>query len=178
MSRDWFTPASGEAVVWSGSPRWTTILPAVAVGLALLAGIGYAAWAVSPWALAAVPFALAIPVAGYLQLRNTEFVVTDRAVYAKTGVVGRRVVESSLGKVQNSTYSQGVLGGLFGYGSVTIELAGGDDVEFYRIEEPAAVRRLVDRSAGGGGIPGSPAQWRAVLDEVRAVREAVETRRR
>ncbi|WP_255150460.1 PH domain-containing protein [Halorarius halobius] len=174
MTRDWFTPEAGEEEVWSGSPRLSTALPSVAIGLALLAGVAYAAWAVTSWAMVGVPVALAIPVAGYLQVRNTEFVVTDRAVYAKTGVVGRSVVESSLTNVQNTQFSQDLLGSVFGYGTVTVEIAGGDDIAFRRIENPADVRRLVDQSSGDA-IPGSVDQWRAVLAEVRALREAVES---
>lgn len=176
MSRDWLTLDPGEEVVWSGRPRLTTILPAVAVGLAGLLGVVYAVVVLRvALTLLAVPVVLAIPAYAYLQVTNTEFLVTDRAVYAKTGVVGRRVVQSSLSKVQNSSFSQDVFGSLFGYGTVRMEIAGGNDIDFYRIDDPQAVRRLVDR-ATGDQIPGSIEQWRAVLEEVRALRAAVEAR--
>lgn len=175
-SRDWLTLDPDEEVVWSGSPRLSTIIPAVVVGLVGLLGIGYVAVVFGEQlALLAVPVALAIPGYAYLQVTNTEFIVTDRAVYAKTGVVGRRVVQSSLSKVQNSSFSQDVFGSLFGYGTVRMELAGGNDIDFYRIDDPEEVRRLVDR-ATGDAIPGSVDQWRAVLAELRALRAAVEAR--
>jgi hypothetical protein len=63
---------------------------------------------------------------------------------------------------------------VFGYGTVTLEIAGGDDIQFRRIEDPETVRRLVDQ-ATGEEIPGSLEQWRAVRDEVRALRKAVES---
>jgi hypothetical protein len=85
-----------------------------------------------------------------------------------------RVTEAPLSKVQNSALSQGVAGSLLGYGTVTLEVAGGDDLAFRRIEDPAAVRPLVDRERDP--IPGSVEQWRAVLAEVRALRRAVERR--
>jgi hypothetical protein len=175
-SRDWLTLDPGEEVVWTGSPRLSTIIPAVVVGLVGLLAVGYAVVVLrSSLALLGLPVAVAVPAYAYLQVTNTEFLVTDRAVYAKTGVVGRRVVQSSLAKVQNSSFSQDVFGSLFGYGTVRLEVAGGNDVDFYRIDDPEAVRRLVDQ-ATGGTIPGSLEQWRAVLEEVRALRSAVEAR--
>jgi hypothetical protein len=175
-SRDWLTLDPDEAVVWSGRPRLSTIVPAVVVGVVGLAAIAYAVVALGvSLALLALPLALAVPAYAYLQVRNTEFLVTDRAVYAKTGVVGRQVVQSSLAKVQNSSFSQDLFGSLFGYGTVRLEVAGGNDVDFYRIDDPEAVRRLVDQ-ATGDAIPGSLEQWRVVLEEVRALRTAVEAR--
>jgi len=76
--------------------------------------------------------------------------------------------------VQNSAFSQDALGTLFGYGTVTLEVAGGDDIRFRRIEDPESVRRLVDR-ATVDEIPGSLEQWRAVLAELRALRRVVES---
>ena len=175
-SRDWLTLDPGEEIVWSGSPRLSTIIPAAVVGLVGLLAVAYAVVVLrSSLALLGLPVAVAVPAYAYLQVTNTEFLVTDRAVYAKTGVVGRRVVQSSLAKVQNSSFSQDVFGSLFGYGTVRLEVAGGNDVDFYRIDDPEAVRRLVDQ-ATGETIPGSLEQWRAVLEEVRALRSAVEAR--
>ena len=175
MSRDWLTLDPGEEVVWSGRPRLSTIIPAVVVGLVGLAAIGYAVVVLRvSLTLLALPVALAVPAYAYLQVTNTEFLVTDRAVYAKTGVVGRRVVQSSLTKVQNSSFSQDLFGSLFGYGTVRLEIAGGNDVDFYRIDDPQAVRQLVDR-ATGRELPGSLEQWQAVLAEVRALRTALES---
>ncbi|WP_255196728.1 PH domain-containing protein [Halorarius litoreus] len=175
-SRDWLTLDPDEEIVWSGSPRLTTIIPAVVAGLVGVAVVAYVAWILEylPILLAA-PVALAVPGYAYLEVTNTEFLVTDRAVYAKTGVLGRRVVQSSLSKVQNSSFSQGITGTLFGYGTVRLEIAGGNDVDFYRIDDPQSVRELVDR-ATGDEIPGSVEQWRAVLDEVRALRTAIDAR--
>ena len=175
MSRDWLTLDPGEEVVWSGRPRLSTIIPAVVVGLVGLAAIGYAVVVLRvSLGLLALPVALAVPAYAYLQVTNTEFLVTDRAVYAKTGVVGRRVVQSSLAKVQNSSFSQDLFGSLFGYGTVRLEIAGGTDIGFYRIDDPQAVRQLVDR-ATGRELPGSLEQWQAVLAEVRALRTALES---
>jgi len=197
VSRDWLPLADGESVAWEDGPRRTTALPGIAVGVGLaVAGVGLAAVgfglvsvgvdfvAVSVSGTVGNTFLLAAPVVlagvsiaagAYLSVVNTEYVVTDRAVYEKTGVVGITVTEAPLSKVENSAFSQSSLGTVFGYGTVTIETAGGNDVSFRRIDDPQTARRLVDR-ASGDVIPGSLTQWRGVRDEVRALRRAVESR--
>lgn len=179
MSRGWLTLADGETIAWDGHPRLTTALPGIGLGAALVVvalGVGIARGV----PLLALPVAVVgclVAAAAYLRVVNTEYVVTDRAVYAKRGVVGRTVTEASLSKVQNSAFTQDALGALFEYGTVTFEIAGGNDVAFRRIDDPETVRRLVDRAAGDE-VPGSVEQWRAVLDEVRVLRRAVEARAR
>lgn len=178
MTGEWLSLEEGETVAWRGSPRLTTVLPAVGVGGAVAVVALWIAATVDgtgPLLLAALPIAVAVPLYSYLRVTNTAFVVTDRAVYVKTGVVGRRVTRSPLSKVQNSSFAQDVLGSVFGYGTVRFEIAGGGDVAFWRIDDPKAVRSLVDRTRGGE-LPGSPDQWRAVLAEVRDLREAFEAR--
>jgi uncharacterized membrane protein YdbT with pleckstrin-like domain len=176
MTGNWVTLDTGETVAWDGQPKLTTALPGVGMGLALLVG---ATWLVIVQNELVV--GLLLGVAGvsvglwaYLKVGNTEYVLSDRAVYTRQGVLGIRISESSLSKIQNSAFSQDALGSVFGYGTVTLEIAGGDDIQFRRIEDPETVRRLVDQ-ATGEEIPGSLEQWRAVRDEVRALRKAVES---
>lgn len=177
---------SDETVAWTGRPRKTVILPAVAAGLVLCAvGIAAARAANAPLALVLVPLGLAIPGWRYLVNQQTQYVVTDRALYVKHGVFSRAVSQAALETVQNSSYSQSVTGSLFGYGSVDFEIAGGGDPTFRAIEDPQAVRTLVDRVTGASDgitgettgtttLPGTLDQWRQVREEVRAVREALD----
>jgi len=68
---------------------------------------------------------------------------------------------------------------------VTFEIAGGDNLSFRSIEDPRAIRALVDRTASnddgiGGddrresGIPGDLTQWKQIRDEIRAIRTSLE----
>lgn len=183
MTREWLTLADGETVTWAGSPIRTTALPGIVVGVVLVvAGAwltvgGPAGLAATLAGAALVATGIAAAVGAYLAVVNTEYVVSDRALYAKSGIVGVRVTEAALSRVQNSAFSQDALGSVFGYGTVTFEIAGGNDVRFRRIDDPEAVRRTVDR-ATDDAIPGSIDQWRAVLAETRALRRAVESRAR
>lgn len=178
MSDDWLALGDGETVEWAGGPRLTTILPSVLFGLVVVAASAAGAvYLRSPLPLAVASVGLVPPIYRYLAVTNTRFVVTTDAVYRKTGVVGRSVTRAPLTKVQNSSYEQGLAGGLFGFGTVTVETAGGRDLRFYRIENPEAVRRLVDRVVGEQDeIPGSLEQWKAIREEVRRLRETIESR--
>lgn len=175
MTGDWLTLNEGEAVAWDGQPKLTTALPGVGTGIALLIGAVWRLNAQDVFVSALLGVAgVTIGLWTYLSVVNTEYVFSDQAVYTKRGVVGIRITESSLSKIQNSAFSQDALGAVFGYGTVTLEVAGGNDIQLRRIEEPEAVRRLVDQETSKE-IPGSLEQWRAVLDEVRALRKAVES---
>ncbi|SHH61055.1 PH domain-containing protein [Halobaculum gomorrense] len=175
-----------EAVLWTGRSRLSAAAPAGLVGL-LVAAAGMAV-AVGPAAtsrfglvIAALSalVGIAIPGVALLSLVNTRYVLTNRAASVRTGIVGRRVVRARLSMVENSAYEQSVTGSLFGYGTVTLETAGGD-LAFRRVDDPQAVRSLVDehtRGAGGdadGSIPGSIDSWQAVREEVQLLRAALD----
>ncbi|QLG61795.1 PH domain-containing protein [Halorarum salinum] len=177
--------ADDEPVVWSGRPRLSAAGPAVLVGL-LVATVGVAWWVVPadgmalplPVAVAAILLGVAIPAVALVSLVNVRYAVTDRAAYVKRGVLGRRVSRARLAMVENTAYRQSVTGSLFGYGVVELETAG-TSFAFRRVDDPGAVRAVVDERTGGtgdeeGGIPGSLAEWRAVREEVRALRSAFE----
>lgn len=176
---------SDESVVWTGRPRLSTILPAVVTGLGLvIAGLLGARAAETSLALVLVPIGLAVPLKQYLVNRNTQYVVTDQALYAKRGVLSRTVSQATLRTVQNSSYTQDITGKLFDYGTVTFEIAGGNDLTFRAIDDPQKVRALVDRTIGGDGvadgspqttaIPGQLDQWKQIRDEVREVRRTLD----
>lgn len=181
---DAFAFEPGETVRWEGRPYWTVVLPAAAVGLAFavtglaLAGLGVPDGGppMLVWSGGLVLVGLSVPAASYLRVVHTRYAVTDRAVYRKTGVLSRSVTRVPLERVQDSAYAQSIRGRLFGYGSIVVEVAGGGAVRFERIEEPQAVRELLDRVTAGETVPGSVEQWEAVLEEVRAIRRAIERR--
>ena len=176
---------ASESVEWTGRPRITTILPAVVVGVLIAVG-GVAASVIGETLLflVFVPFALAIPVWQYFALQGVQYIVTDEALYVKRGVLARSVTQANLETVQNSSFEQDITGSIFGYGSVTFEIAGGDDLSFRAIEDPRSIRGLVDRAVSnsdgltgdsqrGPPIPGDLTQWQQVRDEIRAIRAAL-----
>ena len=175
MSDDWWFRDDGERVVWNGRPRLSAALPDVAVGsVVCLLAVGGAV-AVDVRALAGIVLGLGVVAWGLLRVRRTRYLLTSRAVWAKRGVLGRTVRRVRVEKIQNASFSQSVTGSLFGYGTVSVEVAGGRDLEFRRVDDPQTVQtKLAERTdSGTRSIPGSREQWESVLDLVRDIRTAV-----
>ena len=108
-------------------------------------------------------------------MRQTSYLITSRAIWSKRGVVGQTVRRVGLSQVQNTAYSQSLTGSFFGYGTVTIEVAGGQDLDFRRIDDPESVRRMITDhiTEASSELPGTADQWRAVLSVVQNINEVV-----
>ena len=160
---DWISLDDDEEVVWADTPHESSLVPALVVGVPL----------------AIVLVGIPIIVAAYLHRENTAYVVTNRALYRKSGIISRNVQRVDLGKVQNTTYSQGFFGQRFGYGTVEVSTAGGSGVEltFDSISDPKRVQELINTQTKDDGSD-RPDDKAAVLDEIltelRAIRVAVE----
>ena len=174
MSDDaWLALDPNEAVVWDASPRLMRAAPAALASLAVVL-VGAVGVAVGEPLAGVLLLVAPLPGGyGYLRVRSTRFVVTNRRLYRKRGLLGIDVRTVERRNVQNVRSKQGVLGTRFDYGTVTIELAGGRDLRFYDVYDPDDVRRLLDRDAQSA-IPGTVTQWRAIRDELRELRRLFE----
>jgi uncharacterized membrane protein YdbT with pleckstrin-like domain len=79
----------------------------------------------------------------FLVYQSTELAVTNRRVLAKTGVVRRHCVDVQNGKVEGLTYNQGLVGRMFGYGSIYVRGTGIGMVPIPYVAAPEAFRRDV-----------------------------------
>ncbi|ELZ26460.1 hypothetical protein C474_19969 [Halogeometricum pallidum JCM 14848] len=165
---DWLTLDDDEEVVWSDTPHPASIVPALAVGLPL------------SLVLVGIP----IVASAYLSLRNTHYVVTTSGLYRKSGILSRDVQKVGFDKVQNTSYSQGILGSYVGFGNVDISTAGGSGIEmrFGSVENPREVAELVNRrvkrSTGTGEEDtGKAAVLDEVVTELRSIRTLLESDR-
>jgi hypothetical protein len=86
--------------VFSGNAGLTSLSGWIAVVL-LIGGLLYFAWQVLRW-------------------QNEEFVVTTRRVLQMEGVINKRVVDSSLEKINDAVLSQSLFGRMFGFGDLDI----------------------------------------------------------
>lgn len=176
----WLVLSTGESIRWVGRPRAQSAYPWLALGgLGLLVALFALLVDVVPVLVAAIaPFALVIALWGYLSIERVEFVVTTEALYARAGVLGIRVTEVDLTRVQNTELRQHALARALGYGTISIDTAGGDEsLEFWNVEDPQRIRSLIDDRvdrAQGTDVPGSLEQWESVLGEVRQWRRALE----
>ncbi|MDV7351275.1 PH domain-containing protein [Halorubrum distributum] len=163
LDLDWLTLEDGESIQWSSTPHKYSVLPAFIIGIPL----------------SLVLIGIPIVAASYLQYTNTNYVVTNRGLYSKRGVLSRDVQQIGFDKVQNISYSQSALGSYFGYGSVDVSTAGGSGIElqFRSIPAPAAVQELIAREIDSRQQTESDSTKEDVLDsiltELRVIRQAV-----
>jgi uncharacterized membrane protein YdbT with pleckstrin-like domain len=101
------------------------------------------AWVpVALWALLVITLPVALYV--YLQLRFTEQGVTNKRVILKRGVIGRQTEEMKVTSIETVEIDQGVLGRIFGYGTVKVTGRGISDVVFRGVDDPMAVKRQIE----------------------------------
>jgi len=190
---DWAPADADESVVWQGQPRRRVVLQGVTVGMVAALIVLFVAYLAATSGALSLPLAIALAVplavvaltipAGsvWLWRWSTRYVLTDAALYHRTGVLSLRVTELRLGKIQNSSYSQGILGTIFDHGTVTVDTAGsqGAELTLRQLEGPQAVHQRIAERTGqadsdrADGIRGSLAAWKSVRAEVRRVRAAV-----
>lgn len=167
---DWVTMADGEQVIWQSKP---SLIPAVAslVGEVILIGLGVAVLitgdiaslvglafdpgisvlSLSFWTLVGLGLVswggLGILSTG-LQWAGKHYVVTTEEIYKKSGLISRSVKNTRLSDVQNTTFSQSVLGRLGSYGTVEVYTAGtaGREIGLENAPNPdSVVSKIVER---------------------------------
>jgi membrane protein YdbS with pleckstrin-like domain len=137
---------TGEQIVYRARLHWTIFLTSIVVvllgvGLAILLQVVQPAYSYAGLGLAGVGLLLAIgPAIRYV---TSEFAVTDKRVLGKVGFIERESDETLLSKIEAIAVDQGVLGRVFGFGTVTITGTGGTPEVFSRISEPLEFRRQI-----------------------------------
>jgi uncharacterized membrane protein YdbT with pleckstrin-like domain len=164
MTVDWTNLDSNEQVLWEGQPRMKSIIPALIIGVPMIAFAG---------------LGLLVMAGAYLNVKNTSFLVTNEGLYRKTGILSRSVQKIGFDTVQNISFSQGVLGNYFGYGNIEVSTAGGSGVEmrFNSIDNPREVENIInnklkkaqsreERDEGGDRVEEELVKIRKILQEI------------
>jgi uncharacterized membrane protein YdbT with pleckstrin-like domain len=136
----------GEHVVHRARPHWVMFLGPMLLllaGVALGAGVQYAMG--DYWYAGLVVGALAVMAAIGPALRylSSDFVVTDKRVLVRLGLLERRSSETLLAKIEAIDVEQGLIGRLLGYGTITITGTGGSQERLEGIADPLGFRRQV-----------------------------------
>ncbi len=82
-------------------------------------------------------------IASFINYSSSEFGVTNKRVIAKTGLIRRNSLEVFMNKVEGIQVNQGILGRVFGYGSIIITGTGGTKDPFHKISNPLEFRKKV-----------------------------------
>ncbi len=121
-------------------------------------------------ALAAVA---AVP--AFFRRLSSEFAVTTKRVVVKVGLVRRHSTEILLRQVEGITVDQGLLGRIFGYGTIVIEGTGSDRTPYKGIAAPMAfrlaVQEQVEKCTSGTGAPAPAAGPYSELLKLNELRE-------
>ena len=157
---DWVTLTDGESVVWSGRRTlWAYADRLLLAAVAAVAGVALplaSPLRVDPVTVtvATVPSALgglgvAVVLVGWALLgrASVRYLVTDEEVYVKRGLLSRTVRNLRLEQVQNTSFSQSLLGRVLSYGDVRFDTAGGggSEVTFRAVPDPRTVLATVTR---------------------------------
>ena len=127
----------GEQIVAEANPHWAMfVAPALVIGIGTIDGVG-------GWIFYVVGGLWAF--FRYLVYKSTELVLTNKRIVAKSGIIRRNVIDVSNSKVEGVSYNQGIIGRLFGYGSVLVRGTGVGQVPVKFIEKPEHFKHEVGR---------------------------------
>lgn len=91
---------------------------------------------------------LSLGILPFLQSRSSEFVITNKRIVVKTGIIARNTLEMNLSRIETVNVDQSFLGRILNYGSITIIGTGGTREEFYNIREPMIFRQKFQEFCG------------------------------
>jgi uncharacterized membrane protein YdbT with pleckstrin-like domain len=128
-----FVILPNEKVIFRVHPHWLVLaVPEACLGILTGLSITYLPivletmtpnFAGKIWVVLAGAFVF-VGVMIFLDWLCTSYYLTDLRLIDKRGIIGKRIVSISLGKVQDITCKFGIWGRIFGYGDIEIESAG------------------------------------------------------
>jgi len=145
----------GETVVLDLKPHWWFFWKHIASGFGLFVLFGLwvgpmgdgSAHKVLKWPLVVgILVFIAFMVEKYLVWTYTHFVLTDRRVISRTGIISKRGTEIPLDRVNNIDFGQRIFERLIGAGDLSIESAGRDgQSRFLNVRHPDMVQQEIYR---------------------------------
>lgn len=135
--------SDGERVVYETKLHWIVFLTPALFFIAAILWF-FADLSVGGFFLLASLFA-AVP--AYIRYETSEFAVTTERVILKVGLIRRKTVETMLSRVEGVQVDQGIVGRLFGYGSVVVTGSGGTKEPFHFISQPLDFRHRVQQGS-------------------------------
>ncbi len=142
----------GESVVLDLKPHWFFFWKHIVVGAVFLVAFviwigptGSASWFGWPLGIGLLIYA-GFVVEKYLVWTYTHFVLTDRRVISRSGIVSKRGTEIPLERINNIDFHQNILLRVIGAGDLDIESAGRDgQSHFDNVRHPDMVQQEIYR---------------------------------
>ncbi|QQQ75733.1 PH domain-containing protein [Saccharothrix sp. 6-C] len=146
---------TGEHVVIHRHPHWKTLVVPVLVLLVAVGGGAYLAvlvsdfgWASAAWIALAVVGAVLVAwltLAPLVRWRTTHFIITSERVMYRIGVLKRTGLDIPLGRVDSVRFEHTLLDRMLGCGTLIIESASDEPLEFDDIPGVEKVHSLLYR---------------------------------
>jgi len=99
------------------------------------------------WLILSIPtfgLTLLLAIWEWLKLRSIEQGVTNKRVILKTGIISRKSEEMKVSSIETVEIVQGVIGRIFGFGTVKVTGRGISDLVFKNIDDPMDVKRKIE----------------------------------
>ncbi len=141
----------GEEIVFEGHPSWRGVLSFYLKGLAIALAIGAILLFAVSTGVGILAFAIVMAlviVVGLIMRMATRYVISTERLNIRTGILAKRVQQTSINRVQNVNTEQTFLDRLLRVGAVDFDTAGTDDSDFtFRgVANPARIVAAVDRA--------------------------------
>lgn len=135
----------GEHIVFRSRVHWLVFLWPALVTVVLLLPMSWMLYGSSWRGYAAMPVGIGVLLllGAYVKRQSADFVVTNKRVMMKMGVLRSRSFELLLGKIEAISIDQSLMGRIFGYGDMVITGSGGTREPFSNLQAPLAFRRAV-----------------------------------
>ena len=99
------------------------------------------------WIILAIPtlgLTLLLAIWEWLKLRSIEQGVTNKRVVFKTGIISRKSEEMKITSIETVEIIQGVMGRVFGFGTVVVTGRGISNLVFKNVNDPMDVKRKIE----------------------------------
>lgn len=137
--------APGEKIVLETELSWFEYIPFIAAIIveAICAGLLVGEVGLVPAILLFLVVGAATALVPLLERKYSEFVVTNRRVIVKTGIISRNVFEMPPGKIESVDLSQSIGGRIFDYGTLVLHGTGDTAKVLKMIESPVRFRKAI-----------------------------------
>jgi uncharacterized membrane protein YdbT with pleckstrin-like domain len=141
----------GESIVFEGHPSWRGVLGFYMKGLlgaVVIAAIVFLAVSHAAGIAVLVALVAIVVLAGFVKRMATSYVITTERLHIRRGILGKRVQQTSIDRVQNVNTHQSLLDRLLRVGKVDFDTAGTDDSDFIfaDVSDPDSVVAAVDEA--------------------------------
>lgn len=145
----------GEEVVLHKHPHWKMLIVPVLIFLVVVAAVSYGSaafakqsWHEAAWIVLAVVGIVIIVWCTLIPLmrwRTTHFIVTTDRVMAREGVLNRTGMDIPLSRINSVRFEHGLIDRIWGAGTLIIESASDEPLEFDDIPQVEYVHSLLYR---------------------------------